>query len=235
MTKPETTQVNKSSTMSFESTSAVTIRVGKTPNTKDFIAHESFLTSRSEFFRRAMNGNWKEAETRVIDLPDDTAKTFACYINYVYTGQLPTSSKTTSELKKLTMDEFQCHVVDQYRIIFDVFVLCEKLQDVTTKNAMMEAALATTKLIGIDGLWLTPQVTVVNAVYNGTPAGSSARRFVTDSWTALPIEFIFSCFRKLHQEFVEDLGKSLQNTRKPAENIPVRKGVAAYQEEIKEG
>ncbi|CAN9104502.1 hypothetical protein CC77DRAFT_1047498 [Alternaria alternata] len=235
MVKAKITQVNKSGTMSFESTSAVTIRVGEAPNTKDFIAHEAFLTSRSEFFRRAMNGNWKEAETCIINLPDDTAEAFACYINHVYTGQLPTTSKTTSELKKLTVEEFEHHVNDQYRIIFDVFVLSEKLQDVTTKNAMMEAALATAGLVAIDGLWRVPTCHVVNAVYNGTPAGSPARRLVTDLWTAVPIESIFSCIRRFHQGFVEDLGKSLQNNRKPAENIPVRKGVAAYQEEIKEG
>lgn len=209
--------------------------MGTAPNTEDFIAHESFLTARSEFFRRAMNGNWKEAETRIINLPDDTAKAFACYINYVYTGQLPTTSKTTSELKKLTEDKFAYHVEDLYEIIFSVFVLSEKLQDITTKNAMMEAALATAGLIGIDGSTRGPSYDVVNAVYNSTPVGSPARRLVTDMWTELSIEFIFSCFRYLHQGFVEDLGKSLQNARKPAENILVRKGVAAYQEEMKEG
>ncbi|KAH8644477.1 hypothetical protein IG631_01941 [Alternaria alternata] len=229
MAKPKTTQVK-----SFESTSGVTFRVGKTSKTKDFIAHESFLTSRSEFFRRAMNGNWKEAETRIVNLPDDTAKTFACYLNYVYTGQLPTTSKTASELKRLTVDKFRRHVDDRYRIIFDVFVLCEKLQDVTTKNAMMEAALATAELRGSDGLWLTPPIGVVEAIYNGTPAGSPARRLVTDMWTALPIEFIFSCFDWLHQEFVKDLSKSIEDSRNLAEKIAVTKGVAAYQEEMKE-
>ncbi|CAN9097586.1 unnamed protein product [Alternaria sp. RS040] len=75
MVKPKITQVKKSGTMSLESTSAVTIRVGKAPNTKDFIAHEAFLTSRSEFFRRAMNGNWKEAKTRIITNTSRTAST----------------------------------------------------------------------------------------------------------------------------------------------------------------
>jgi hypothetical protein len=139
------------------------------------------------------------------------------------------------DLKKLTEDKFAYHVDDLYEIIFGVFVLSEKLQDITTKNAMMEAALATAGLIGIDGSTRGPSYDVVNAVYNSTPVGSPARRLVTDMWTELSIEFIFSCFRYLHQGFVEDLGKSLQNARKPAENILVRKGVAAYQEEMKEG
>jgi hypothetical protein len=30
-----------------------------------------------------MNGNWKEAETRIINLLDDEGKIFARYINYV--------------------------------------------------------------------------------------------------------------------------------------------------------
>lgn len=48
---------------SFTAPAILTIRVGKEPNHTDFMAHESFLTARSEFFRRAMDGNWKEAET----------------------------------------------------------------------------------------------------------------------------------------------------------------------------
>jgi len=55
------------------------------------MVHESFLTSRSEFFRRALNGNWQEAETRVIKLPDDDPEIVALYINFVYTGQLSTA------------------------------------------------------------------------------------------------------------------------------------------------
>ncbi|KAL1800542.1 hypothetical protein ACET3X_000884 [Alternaria dauci] len=235
MAKPKPTQVNKSSSMRFRLLSAVFICVGTDPDTEHFVAHESFLTSRSEFFRRAMNGNWKEAETRTINLPDDNAQVFAHYINYVYTGQLPTTSKTSLELKELTEEEFDDHVQDQYEIIFDVFVLSEKLQDITTKNAMMKAALATTRLTRNGTEWRTPSRHTVNAIYNGTPTGSPARRFVTDSWTAVSLSFIFSQSRKLNQEFIKDLCESLEKTRKPVGNVPFRKGIAAYQEEGKEG
>jgi hypothetical protein len=42
---------------SFDALSVLTIHVGTEPDVKNFVAHESFLTARSEFFRRAMNGN----------------------------------------------------------------------------------------------------------------------------------------------------------------------------------
>jgi hypothetical protein len=66
----------------------VTIQVGLESNDAKIVAHESFLTMRSEFFRRAMNGAWEEADTRVVKLPEDDPDIFALYINYVYTAQL---------------------------------------------------------------------------------------------------------------------------------------------------
>jgi hypothetical protein len=120
--------------------------VGEAPDTKDFIAHESFLTSRSEFFRRAINGNWKASETRIVNLPDDKAHIFAHYIEFVYTGQLPITSKTIAELEDLTSKEFADYITEQYAAVFDVFVLGEKLQDLSTKNSMMQGALDVVKL-----------------------------------------------------------------------------------------
>ncbi|KAI4959674.1 hypothetical protein J4E86_003397 [Alternaria arbusti] len=237
MPSPKTAQGSKSSTMSFKSTSAVTIRVGKDPNTEDFIAHESFLTSRSEFFRRAMNGNWQEADTRTINFPDDDPGIFALYLNHLYTGQLPITTKTKEELKILTPADFTILVTEQYHAVFSVFVLGEKLQDLSTKNAMMEAALATTKLQGPAGRWQTPTARTANMVYNGTPASSLARSFLTDTWTALPIDNILVKFNQLHTDMRSDLGKSLRDRYnillQTIGNIAEKKGIAAYQEKPK--
>jgi len=57
----------------------VTVRVGDSTESEDFVAHESFLTSRSEFFCRAMNGSWEEAESRMVKLPEDKPAIFAIY------------------------------------------------------------------------------------------------------------------------------------------------------------
>ncbi|KAI4697602.1 uncharacterized protein J4E84_000734 [Alternaria hordeiaustralica] len=118
MANPKTTQGSKSSTMRIR--------------TQDFIAHESSLTSRSEFFRRAMNGNWQEADTRVINFPDDEPDTFALYISYVYIGGLSVISKTAQELRMLDKVEFRVRFVTDLwtavsiTSIFDQFQLLHK-------------------------------------------------------------------------------------------------------------
>jgi hypothetical protein len=120
--------------------------VGKEPDTKAFVAPESFLTTRFEFFRRAMNGSWKEAETHIVELPEDDPETFAVYINHVYTGQLFTATVTDKELATLGARDILKEVSKQYHTLFKVYVLAGKLQDVATKNTIMEAALAVSGL-----------------------------------------------------------------------------------------
>jgi hypothetical protein len=70
--------------------SLVTIEVGVKPNRETFVAHEGIICARSEFFRRAMNGNWTESNEKLVKLHEDDPRAFGVYLNHVYTGQLPT-------------------------------------------------------------------------------------------------------------------------------------------------
>lgn len=72
---------------SFNPATMLTIRVGLDATCETFTVH---LTARSEYFRRAMNGRWTEAETRTIDLTEDDPEAFALYLNLVYKNHVPT-------------------------------------------------------------------------------------------------------------------------------------------------
>jgi hypothetical protein len=63
----------------------ITIVVGE--DKKKYFVHESHIRSSSEFFDRAMNGDWKEKATRVIDLPEIDPSTFSVYVKWLYSGQ----------------------------------------------------------------------------------------------------------------------------------------------------
>jgi hypothetical protein len=194
----------------------VTIRVGDSPKYKDFIAHESFLTSRSEFFRRAMNGNWTEAESRVVVLSEDEPAIFAIYLNLVYTGQLVTMRKTEEELASSERQVFINQLTSEYRDIFRVYVLAEKLQDKGAKNAALAAAVSVTGLRNSVNNWLVPTAEIVNLVYKGTPEGSPGRRLVIDMYGMLPFRSLFSDInsipfrRDVLDDLVEILNKSHQ-------------------------
>jgi hypothetical protein len=216
----------------------VMIRVGQEPDHTDFMAHESFLTARSEFFRRAMNGNWEEATTRVVKLPDDKSDTFGLYLNAIYTGELTTIRKTREQLATLSHDEFKMHIMAEYQEIFLLYVLAEKLQDRVTKNAAITAVLAVSRLRSADNYWTTPSVDIVNTVYTGTPRSSPARRLITDMWSTYSVRHLVWTFyhAKVHKDWVNDMIEALEEKRPLKQgvggNAATKKGVQAYLEEI---
>ncbi|KAF7575259.1 BTB domain containing protein [Pyrenophora tritici-repentis] len=162
MTLPKLIRAIKSSMANYVSTAMVTLRVGKDLEKKDFMVHGSFLTKRSEFFRRALNGSWKEAETRIINLPDDEPEIVALYVNFVYTGQLSTAPEIGNKNNNnqdsigLTKYEFLDYIHDAYDTLFSIFIFAEKIQDIKTKNAIVVAVLCLLKTKGPEDTLTVP-------------------------------------------------------------------------------
>ena len=76
----------------------IRVDVGIENERRAFIAHTSFLTCRSRFFQKALRGGWKEAEERMVKLPDSEPAIFALYLHYVYRNEfaiIPHSSSST--------------------------------------------------------------------------------------------------------------------------------------------
>jgi hypothetical protein len=201
-------------TNSFDALAMITIRVGKEPEHKDFIAHESFLTSRSEFFRRALNGNWKEAETRTISLPDDDHRIFDIYMNFVYTGQFITTRKSQEEHSSLDFRTWCTFMVKEYDDMFCVYVLAEKFQDIATKNTVIAALIEMMHLEHKEDGWTCPSFRTTKKVFEGTLEGSPARRLIVDMLSTNPLDHTirkFVCLN-LHPDLLVDLGKKLVET-----------------------
>jgi hypothetical protein len=197
----------------------LTVRVGKAAGNKDFIAHESFLTSRSgffrdaikaekeaeckngsvrgsflisrmEIFRRAITGRWKEEKIRLVSLPDENPYTFGLYLNFVYTGQIFTKRRSQAALSRLDLDAFKQHVESEYQDLFRLYVLAEKFHDVTAKNAAIMAAIDVTRMESGSGDWAAPSLVTANSIYEGTPEGSLARRLIMDMCGTLPLSYV---------------------------------------------
>jgi len=195
------------------------------------MVHESFLTSRSEFFRRALNGNWQEAETRVIKLPDDDPEIVALYINFVYTGQLSTAKINEKRISALGLLEFYDCIEEEHDTLFSIFILGEKLQDVKAKNATMAAMLDLSRSRRPDSCWLMPTVRTINRIYENTPPGSLIRRFIVRIWSSCSLRSIVNSANLMHEDFKEDVIQLAEKNYKPVKfNISATSGLERYLE-----
>lgn len=56
---------------------------------QDLFVHQSVVVSRSEFFVRALRGEWKEAQERKISLPGIEIEVFYQYLKLLYDVNAP--------------------------------------------------------------------------------------------------------------------------------------------------
>lgn len=67
----------------------VTLFVG--PDRTRFDVHQKLLCGgHDDFFAAIMRGNFKEAQTKQINLPEDDAETFTTLLDYIYRNKIPT-------------------------------------------------------------------------------------------------------------------------------------------------
>lgn len=140
----------------------ITVAVGEGEKQKEFAVHEALITERSRFFRNAIQGNWKEAEERIVNLTEDHPDVFELYLQALYAGhvELPDGHAT---------DTF-------YNMLGGVFVLAERIRDVKTKNLIVEEIKAKADIREHFAAYL--QMAAV--IYNGTPGPCGIRRLLVD-------------------------------------------------------
>ena len=197
------------------------MRVGPEGSQQDFLLHEGIICKRSEFFRRAMNGNWSEKKARLVKLPEDDPKIFALYVNLVYMGEL----SRPSDLTKTTSNEFQAHILATVKF----YVLAEKLQDKQAKNTALQT-------IHADMKWQPsaeklPNAEIVEFMYKNTLKGSPGRRLMVHIWNDDNTKCILEQSEVICKEFFIDLAYSLHAYR-PARMRDVASALSftSYQE-----
>ncbi|KAF2679105.1 hypothetical protein K458DRAFT_490786 [Lentithecium fluviatile CBS 122367] len=154
----------------------IEIKVGDVTNQKSFHVHEALLASHSPFFKAALTRDWQEAKDRVVNFPEDDVETFRLCIHFLYTGKLavqpdpkPTDYKECKERKA----------------VIAIYVLEEKLQDVETKNATLQALLQACHDRQQDNQRYWPGPACVRKLHDGTAKGSLARKLMVDIYASL--------------------------------------------------
>ncbi|KAF2277552.1 uncharacterized protein EI97DRAFT_432415 [Westerdykella ornata] len=150
--------------VSFDRFTPVTIHVGQGLERKEFIAHEPFI-ARSEFFRRALNGNWPEGIERIVEMPNDDPEHFRLYLSFVYTSKLPRDREPLPKDDAEWTSRYEADYMDLARI----YALAEKLQDPVTKNAIVH------RMFQLSSCGAFPPGKAIQIFYESTPESSRIR------------------------------------------------------------
>jgi hypothetical protein len=146
----------------------VTLLIG--PDERKMLAFGNQLSKNSEFFKSALKKQWGEGQTRVIRLPEDDAEKVEGYLDFVYGRVLPSSAIGCA-------DEFKSA---SYEPILQLYTFGERILDTSIRNAVIKEILRLSNLEDDDGACWQPSFTDVEVIYEGTPAGSAARRLLVD-------------------------------------------------------
>ena len=139
-----------------------------------FMAHGSVLGHSSSFFRAALDKAWKEGKARVIELPDDDVDLFHRYLHFLHTKRLPCNPVAAA-----THTEFDVHE-KEFELLARMYVLAEKLQDDTMRNAIIDGFIAKGSLRDSEGTRWFATNEDVDIIYRGTGQGSHMRRLLVD-------------------------------------------------------
>ncbi|KAH7094575.1 hypothetical protein FB567DRAFT_600179 [Paraphoma chrysanthemicola] len=69
----------------------VIIEIG--PDRKKYYIHKALIVHHSEYFRKALQGTWKEAQEGVVRLEDVNHHVMNLFVEWLYTGKIPTEEK----------------------------------------------------------------------------------------------------------------------------------------------
>ncbi|KAF2660741.1 hypothetical protein K491DRAFT_774638 [Lophiostoma macrostomum CBS 122681] len=159
---------------------------------ESFCVHKNLICERSAFFANALKPEWVKANGKKIELQDDDPEIFSLYLQLLYTDKLPVKGretpKSSDNLKKSSdreHDDFWRSKDAECIQICQLYILADKLQDVTSKNTVVDAIIELLQEIEVlEDADLGPflDFDVINRVYDGTPESSPLRRLMTDHW-----------------------------------------------------
>jgi hypothetical protein len=174
----------------------VGIDVGAGDKRTIFRVHMALLTARSDFFKKALNGKWMEAEEKIVRLPEDDPTVYATYVHHLYTGELVVQPDEQKPVKEL--------LSEQHHMLCSVYVLAEKILDIETKNAVFHAMLEMRYTKQSNGKICGSSCDGVNVIYKGTVVGSPARRLMVDLYS-YRVKGDWIGQRPFSKEFLRDL------------------------------
>jgi hypothetical protein len=157
----------------FDQNGAVTLLFG--PSEHAILAHGTFISHRSDYFKTALKKEWAEGQTHTIALADECPRIMSYYLTYTYTDKLPTNI-----FEPTSMSTFTENSDEYYELLAELYVLGERLLDSSIRAAVIKEIIRLVELADKDGTLYYPKKEAANIIYRGTTAGSPASLLMVD-------------------------------------------------------
>jgi hypothetical protein len=173
------------------------------------------ICASSDFFKRAMSNNWKEAAERTIRFPDDDPDIFRLYIHWLYSRTLPCRNDEPGRAGNA-----------EYVLLAKAYVLGDKLQDGRFQDTAIDAIIQKASSPAKDGQQWLPVGSAVGWIYDNTLPSSEARRLLVDLYVCHGSGDWLTLWAKpadLPKDFLLDLAAALLDRRpRLDDNSPLR-------------
>ncbi|KAF2121993.1 hypothetical protein BDV96DRAFT_464214, partial [Lophiotrema nucula] len=161
----------------------VDICVGEGDETRTFTLPSCVMSKRTAFFRKALSFEWKEAESRAVLLPKEDPEIFNLYLELIFQGHLPLRRDPEPE------DEDSLIFV----ILFELYLLCDRIQDIAAQNLIIDAIFEATRLSAGGNMdftrkFLLPAAEEINIIYGGTAGPCPIRSLLVDMYTFISMK-----------------------------------------------
>ncbi|CAG9989478.1 unnamed protein product [Clonostachys byssicola] len=137
-----------------------------------FTIHENVICASSQFFKKAMSGEWSEAKSRSVRLADEDPDVFHIYTQWLYHDTFP-----------VRVDKPGVEGNAEYLLLAKAYVLGDMLQDGNFKDAILDAMVEKTESKLSNDTTLFPVGPVIRHIYDNTMESSEARRLLVDLYT----------------------------------------------------
>jgi hypothetical protein len=147
----------------------VRVIVGPEDAPTEMFIHKDKITSRSQFFKSALNGEWQNAQTNTLTLSDINPTIFAAYLQLVYTSALePKAKRAVNEL-------ISHYWFDEFYYYAELYVLAERMIDPTSKNILIQGMIDL-RHDSYPPATIYPNVIPIQVIWEGTASANNPAR-----------------------------------------------------------
>ncbi|KAF2817745.1 uncharacterized protein BDZ99DRAFT_470711 [Mytilinidion resinicola] len=181
-------------------TMVLTVRAGLEPDAhEDFTVHDNLIRTHSPFIDAAMRNDWKEAQERLIKMPETDPVCFHIYVQWLYSSRIH-SAVTTAAKPGSTIWAYSKALNREFDTLVGCWIMGDVLRDTDFQDATMDILMKLCRTI--HGLGIEILGPLAHYVYAHTTGKTSPLKALLVAHTTVSLTP-----RKMELFFKEDYPK----------------------------